>query len=73
MRIVSEETGVIGAGRFTVVVDPIDGSQNAKRASRSSDLVAVAEGDTMDDVFFGFVYDFGIARSGPRRAAAAPT
>ena len=31
VRIVSEEAGVIGDGRFTVVVDPIDGSLNAKR------------------------------------------
>ena len=59
-RIVSEEVGVVGDGRFTVVVDPIDGSLNAKRGIPFFSLsIAVAEGDTMDDVFFGYVYDFG--------------
>ncbi len=60
VRIVSEEIGIKGEGAFTVVVDPIDGSQNAERAIPYFALsVAVAEGTTMDDVVFGFVYDFG--------------
>ena len=60
VRIVSEEIGIKGEGPTTVVVDPIDGSQNAERAIPYFALcVAVAEGDTMDDVVFGFVYDFG--------------
>jgi myo-inositol-1(or 4)-monophosphatase len=60
VRIVSEEVGYIGEGRYTVVVDPIDGSQNAERGIPYFCLcVAVAEGDTVDDVFFGYVYDFG--------------
>src|SRR5436190_6388362 len=60
VRIVSEEVGFVGNGRFTVVVDPIDGSQNAERGIPYFCLcVAVAEGDTVDDVFFGYVYDFG--------------
>jgi myo-inositol-1(or 4)-monophosphatase len=60
VRIVSEEIGVRGDGRYTVVVDPIDGSQNAERGLPYFGLsVAVAEGDTIDDVFFGYVYDFG--------------
>ena len=43
-----------------VVVDPIDGSVNAKRAIPFFSLsVAVADGPTMDDVHFGYVYDFG--------------
>jgi len=60
VRIVSEEAGVEGAGRFTVVVDPIDGSLNAKRGIPFFSIsIAVADGDTMDDVFFGYVFDFG--------------
>ena len=60
VRIVSEEIGFRGNGRFTVVVDPIDGSQNAERGIPYFCLcIAVAEGDTVDDVFFGYVYDFG--------------
>ena len=31
VRIISEEIGFKGDGRYTVVVDPIDGSQNAER------------------------------------------
>jgi myo-inositol-1(or 4)-monophosphatase len=60
VRIVSEEIGHTGGGRYTLVVDPIDGSQNAERGIPYFCLcVAVAEGDTIDDVFFGYVYDFG--------------
>lgn len=58
--IVSEEAGEVGSGRFRVVLDPIDGSLNAKRGVPHFSLsIAVAEGDTMADVFFGYVYDFG--------------
>ena len=60
VKIVSEEIGIKGEGRYTVLVDPIDGSQNAERAIPYFALsVAVAEGNTIDDVVFGFVYDFG--------------
>jgi myo-inositol-1(or 4)-monophosphatase len=60
VRIVSEELGHKGAGRYRLVVDPIDGSQNAERGIPYFCLcVAVADGDTVDDVFFGYVYDFG--------------
>jgi myo-inositol-1(or 4)-monophosphatase len=60
VRIVSEEIGAVGDGRYTLVVDPIDGSQNAERGIPYFCLcVAVAEGDTVGDVFFGYVYDFG--------------
>ena len=60
VRIVSEEAGVVGDGRFTVVVDPIDGSLNAKRGIPFFSLsIAVAEGETMDDVFVAYVHDFG--------------
>ena len=59
--IVSEEIGELkGEGKLRVVVDPIDGSLNAKRGIPFFSLsVAVAEGETMDDVVFGYVYDFG--------------
>jgi myo-inositol-1(or 4)-monophosphatase len=60
VRIVSEEVGVSGDGRWTVVVDPIDGSLNAKRGIPFFSIsIAVAEGSSMDDVSFGYVYDFG--------------
>jgi myo-inositol-1(or 4)-monophosphatase len=60
VRIVSEEIGYRGEGRYRVVVDPIDGSQNAERGIPYFCLcVAVADGDTVGDVFFGYVYDFG--------------
>jgi myo-inositol-1(or 4)-monophosphatase len=45
-----------------VIIDPIDGSLNAKRGIPHHALsVAVASGRTMGDVEFGFVYDFGTA------------
>ena len=44
VRIVSEEIGFRGDGRYTVVVDPIDGSQNAERGVPYFCLcIAVAE------------------------------
>jgi len=59
-RIVSEEAGVSGDGRWTIVVDPIDGSLNAKRGIPFFSLsIAVADGDTMADVAFAYVFDFG--------------
>ncbi len=61
--LVSEELGerVFGAGGATrVVVDPIDGSVNAKRGIPFFSLsLAVADGPSMADVAFGYVYDFG--------------
>ena len=58
--IVSEEVGTVGDGPTRIVVDPIDGSLNAKRGIPFFSVsIAVAEGDTMDDVVFGFVHDFG--------------
>jgi myo-inositol-1(or 4)-monophosphatase len=60
VRVVSEEIGFKGGGRYTLVVDPIDGSQNAERGIPYFCLcVAVADGPTVGDVFFGYVYDFG--------------
>jgi myo-inositol-1(or 4)-monophosphatase len=60
VTIVSEEIGIRGDGRTHVVIDPIDGSLNAKRGIGFFALsVAVADGPTMGDVDFGFVHDFG--------------
>lgn len=60
VTIVSEEVGRFGTGSTIVVVDPIDGSVNAKRGIPFFSLsIAVADGERMDDVFFGFVFDFG--------------
>ncbi len=59
---VSEERGVIdyGDSGVRVIIDPIDGSLNAKRGVPSYALsLAVADGETMADVVFGFVHDFG--------------
>ena len=59
-RIVSEEVGVEGDGDVTVVVDPIDGSLNAKRGIPFFAIsIAVADGRTMDDVHTAYVYDYG--------------
>jgi myo-inositol-1(or 4)-monophosphatase len=60
--LVSEELGerAFGESQTRVVVDPIDGSVNAKRGLRHFCLsVGVAEGASMGDVVFGYVYDFG--------------
>src|SRR3954451_11018020 len=60
-RALSEERGIVefGSGETLVVIDPIDGSVNAKRGLPHHALsVAVAEGTTMADVVFGFVQDF---------------
>ena len=59
--IVSEEIGELkGDGGLRIVVDPIDGSLNAKRGIPFFSIsVAIADGATMDDVLFGYVYDFG--------------
>jgi myo-inositol-1(or 4)-monophosphatase len=59
---VSEERGLVDYGDpdVLVVIDPIDGSMNAKRGLTHHALsVAVADGPTMADVAFGYVYDLG--------------
>jgi myo-inositol-1(or 4)-monophosphatase len=58
----SEERGEVDFGdeSVRVIIDPIDGSLNAKRGLPHHALsVAVADGPTMADVAFGFVHDFG--------------
>jgi myo-inositol-1(or 4)-monophosphatase len=62
---VSEERGRVDFGfdpdaPVLVVIDPLDGSKNAKRGLPHHALsLAVADGDTMADVAFGFVHDLG--------------
>lgn len=49
-----------GDDRVRVVIDPIDGSTNAKRGLTHHALsIAVADGPTMADVAFGYVLDLG--------------
>ncbi len=58
--IVSEEIGRLEGSETVVVIDPIDGSLNAKRGIPFFSVsIAVADGPTMGDVHFGFVHDFG--------------
>ena len=71
---ISEERGNVvfgdGSSEVRVVIDPIDGSLNAKRLLPIYSLsLAVASGGTMEDVEFGYVREFGtgeeyIARRG---------
>ena len=61
---VSEERGEVAIGgsesALKIVIDPIDGSMNVRRTIPGHSLsIAVADGNSMADVFFGFVYDFG--------------
>jgi len=60
---VSEERGEVSfgsGGPARVVIDPIDGSLNARRTLPSHSLsIAVASGDSMAEVEFGYVFDFG--------------
>jgi myo-inositol-1(or 4)-monophosphatase len=61
--VVSEEIGerTLGAGGpWRVVIDPVDGSLNAKRGlPLYAFSVAIADGPAMADVVLGYVYDLG--------------
>ena len=63
LTVVSEEVGELelgGPGGPRVVLDPIDGSLNAKRGIPFFSLsLAVADGPAMRDVHYGYVFDFG--------------
>ena len=59
---VSEERGTVdfGSQDVIVIIDPIDGSLNAKRGLPHHALsIAVADGPTIADVAFGYIYDYG--------------
>jgi myo-inositol-1(or 4)-monophosphatase len=74
---VSEERGEVvfgDGGEVRVVIDPIDGSLNARRTIPSHSLsVAVASGPSMADVEFGFVHDFGADEEFSARRGAGAT
>jgi myo-inositol-1(or 4)-monophosphatase len=61
LTLVTEERGELdlnGGGVVHVVLDPVDGSLNAKRGLAPYAVsIAVAAGDTMGDVFYGYVRD----------------
>jgi len=70
---ISEERGSVdfGGTDVLVVIDPINGSLNAKRGLAHHALsLAVAAGGTMADVVFGYVYDFGTSEEWWARAGA---
>jgi myo-inositol-1(or 4)-monophosphatase len=59
---ISEERGTVnyGDGEMRVVIDPIDGSLNAKRGlGHYAMSIAVADGPTVEDLAVAFVWDFG--------------
>jgi len=63
-RAISEERGEVAFGDsgspLSAIVDPLDGSLNARRLLPSHSLsIAIASGATMADVELGYVYDFG--------------
>jgi myo-inositol-1(or 4)-monophosphatase len=74
---VSEERGEVSfgsGGDARVVIDPIDGSLNARRTLPAHSLsIAVASGSSMADVEFGYIYDFGAGEEfvGRRSGGAA--
>jgi myo-inositol-1(or 4)-monophosphatase len=74
---VSEERGEVAfgaGGAARVVIDPIDGSLNARRTVPSHCLsIAVSSGPSMADVEFGFVHDFGAGEEFTARRGAGAT
>ena len=74
---VSEERGEVSfgqGGEVRVVIDPIDGSLNARRTIPSHSLsLAVADGPSASDVVFGYVYDFGAGEAFAARRGGGAT
>lgn len=64
MTVISEERGHVdlnGGGPTHVVVDPIDGSRNAKRGIPAYSVsIAVADGPAIGDVRFAYVHDLAL-------------
>ena len=78
LKVISEERGEarLGEGESAVhvIVDPIDGSLNARRTLPSHTLsIAVATGPRMADVELGYVYDFGASEEFLARRGAGAT
>lgn len=64
--LISEEAGIVGSAGapWRVVIDPLDGSLNAKRGLESfCASIAVARGETLQDVAVGYVADYTRPRS----------
>lgn len=75
---ISEERGEVafgdGGSGPSVVIDPLDGSLNARRMLPSHSLsIAVASGPTMADVEVAYVYDFGAGEEYFARRGAGAT
>lgn len=74
---ISEERGEVRFGEggpARVVIDPIDGSLNARRTVPSHSLsVAVASGPSMADVELAYVFDFGAGEEFVARRGAGAT
>jgi len=74
---VSEERGEVdfgAGGPVRVVIDPIDGSLNARRTLPSHSLsIAVASGDSMAEVELGYVFDFGAGEEFAARRGGGAT
>jgi myo-inositol-1(or 4)-monophosphatase len=75
---VAEERGEVPFGDPSapgrVVIDPIDGSLNARRTMPSMCVsIAVASGPAMADVEFGYVHDFGAREDFAARRGAGAT
>lgn len=74
---ISEERGEVvfgDGGSARIVIDPIDGSLNARRTLPSHSLsIAVASGPSMADVEFGYVYDFGAGEGFAARRGGGAT
>jgi myo-inositol-1(or 4)-monophosphatase len=74
---VSEERGEVRFGEggpVHVVIDPIDGSLNARRTLPAHSLsIAVSSGSSMADVELGYVYDFGAGEEFVARRGAGVT
>lgn len=64
MTVISEERGHVdlhGGGPTRVVVDPIDGSRNAKRGIPAYSVsIAIADGPSIGDVKFAYVHDLAL-------------
>ena len=56
LRVVTEESGVVGEGEVTVALDPIDGTFNATRGIPIFSIsLCFLKGERIRDAFFGYV------------------
>jgi myo-inositol-1(or 4)-monophosphatase len=64
LTVITEERGHVdlnGGGGTKIVVDPIDGSRNAKRGIPAYSVsIAVADGPTIGDIKFAYVHDLAL-------------